>query len=148
MATLLGITTERALSDTNGGRMLHLSSDPGINRGDLVYLNGEAMAITDTTRTPVFGVMRGAAGTACMTHVAGETGYVGNASLFRNTDPSGLPPAQPVSDPWINLRDRRVWIPQGDEVGPGAAARYWQLQVIGPRTSGALGILQRPPTTP
>lgn len=148
MATLGSITLTRALTDTNGGRHLHLLSDPGIRDGDWAYLNGEVMRITDISRSPTFGVARGEAGTACMTHVAGETGYVGNPSLFRNTDPRGLPPAFPVSDPWINVRDNRVWIPQGDEVGPGASARYWQLQVIGPRTSGALGVLQPAPTTP
>ncbi len=131
----LNQTTLTALAGADG-RAPVLASDAGIAVGDLLVIDREALAVVGISP---LRVMRGAAGTAAVSHVAGVAVYSGVPSRFQSVDPSGSPPADVVT-PWINLRTGAVWIAQGSTVGPGVTARTWQLQVI-TRSIGALGVV-------
>lgn len=149
MADLNAITLAEPILSTDG-RLVKLSSITNVRKDDylVVVTNGrlEAMAVLDATSNPV-RVMRGVAGTAPSRYVRGATVYTGAPNLFHSADPHGIPLGAPVSNPYINLRDGRIWVAQGDAVGAGVNGRWWQLQssVYAP---GALGILVAPAVTP
>lgn len=139
-------TTTLAAPITPADRQVRLTSISGVRKDDLLYMGREAMTVLDVTRNPV-RVMRGANGTIPVSHINGETAYSGTPNLFHNIDPSGVPFAFPTANPWINVREGRVWVPQGDVVGAGVSARRWQLQQS-TYAAGALGILTAPTVTP
>lgn len=151
MATHTSVTLARALTNTAAARHVRIGSDAvdapsGVNKGDYLWFDREAMEVLDASVNPV-RVLRGAAGTAVASHVVGTAGYSGPSYLYSTVDPTGIPPVG-APNPWINTREGRVWIAVGDESGPGTLQRFWQLQVIGPRVPGALGIYQPSVTTP
>jgi hypothetical protein len=127
-------------------RRVRLASISGVRKDDLLYIGRELMTVLDASVNPL-SVARGANGTNAVSHVNGQTVYSGTANQFHNYDPSGVPLKVPIADPWINVRDGRVWVAQGDTVGPGAVARRWQLQQS-TYAAGALGILTPPTVTP
>lgn len=145
MADLNAITLAAPIASTTE-RLVRLASIAGVLKDDLLFFDQEAMTVLDASSNPV-RVLRGAAGTVAARHVPGTTGYSGAPSLFHSTDPHGIPQGVPTANPYINVREGRVWVAQGDAVGPGAAARRWQLQSSAYAT-GALGILVPPTVTP
>jgi hypothetical protein len=144
MADLNSTTTTRALSATD--RRVQLASIVNVAKDDLLVIDREAMLVLDATRNPV-RVLRGAAGTAAVAHVNGQTAYSGTPDRFFSRDPVGIPAGFPLANPWINLRDGRIWVAQGDQVGPGAGNRRWQLQTTS-YPIGSLGIPGAPVVTP
>lgn len=146
MATLNSITLARDMTATSVNRHIWIGSvtsaapPTGVSKGDLIWFDREAMMVLDAGQNPVI-VRRGMAGTIAAGHVSGTTGYAGGPEKFSSVDPVGIPPAFPAANPWINTRDGRVWVAQGDERGPGVAARYWQLQTT---TRGAVGAFGTP----
>ena len=149
MPNLASTTLTAQLPSTPGPTMrfstVQLDSITDVHTGDVLVIDREVMRVLDASVNPV-RVMRGSVGVA-VSHTSGATVYIGTPDRFRTMDPVGIPKYSDPN-PWINIRDGRVWFFQGDQVGPNIGARYWQLQVIGPRVPGALGILQPPPTTP
>jgi hypothetical protein len=144
MSDLNSTTLARTLSATD--RRVQLASIANVAKDDLLVIDREAMLVLDVTRNPV-RVLRGAAGTAAVGHATGQTAYSGTPDQFYHRDPVGIPAGFPVADPWINLREGRVWVAQGDEVGPGAAHRRWQLQSTS-YPIGPFGIPGAPVVTP
>lgn len=128
-------STTLSVSLTDAAKAPVLASTTSIAVGDLLVIDREALAVLGLSP---LRVLRGAAGTAAVSHAAGATVYTGAPSRFQSVDPFGIPPPDVVT-PWINLRTGDVWIAQGATVGPGVNARTWQLQVI-TRSIGALGV--------
>lgn len=93
-------------------------------------------------------VKRGAAGTAAARHATNSTVYFGRPDQFYAFDPRGVPPATVEVYPWINLITGTIWVPQGDESGPGNAARIWAAVTITNPATGPLGSRVLTTTTP
>lgn len=141
MAALTLVTGTLAADVPAGAGRLPVSSTAGINVGDRVFVDLELYQVLQVISTTSLRVMSGL-GTLSTAHINGATFWAGNPSVFRSVNPQGIPPAAPMANPWINVATGTVWFALGDESGPGVSARFWQQQVVGPRTAGALGILQ------
>lgn len=100
----------------------------GVTPGVCLYIDRELVTVVDPTLPGgAVRVLRGRDGTAATPHGSGATVTVGRGDQFYQGDPMGLPlPAVPVL-PWINVSNGNIWVPQGDEDGPGINARYWRL---------------------
>ena len=141
---MANLNSTRLAQDTSvKGQQITVASVAGISKGDLVYVDGEAMRVTAAPITPVLKVQRGQYGTAATEHAAGNVLWSGKPTQFHSDDPKGKPLAAPLENPWINMGARRIWFAIGDEVGPGVDGRYWQLQAGGP-VIGALGVRPTP----
>lgn len=140
MASIIPNQTTLLKSMLASDTFVPLSSVANINKGDVVFVDSEAMP-TSSTRPSVTGNVPGVfvvrTGRAA-SHGVGALVYTGPPSAFVTVDPVGVPAAG--SQPWvINILNGRVWVAQGDEAGPGAANRFWQLQTTTPGI-GAFGV--------
>jgi hypothetical protein len=140
MASIIPNSTTLLKSVGPSDTFIPLSSVANINKGDVIYVDSEAMP-TSRTAAPVTGAIPGVfvvrTGRAA-SHGVGATVYTGPPSSFSTVDPVGVPPAG--SQAWvINVITGRIWVAQGDEAGPGSANRFWQLQTLTPGI-GALGV--------
>lgn len=101
-------TTTLTHAVSAGDQQFRLASLASVTPGMLLWLDGEAVAVVIVGLGSVT-VMRGAGGTTGVPHAANVTVYMGAPSQFSNTDPEGAAPDYPIVEPWINLRDGRVW---------------------------------------
>jgi len=138
MASIIPASTTLAKSVGSSDVFIPLSSVSGIAKGSVIYVDLEAMPVAQVVTTGALpGVVVTRTGRAA-SHGIGATVYYGAPSAFATVDPVGVPPAGSVA--WvINTITGRIWVAQGDEAGPGAANRYWQLQTVTPGV-GALGV--------
>jgi hypothetical protein len=124
-----------------------LSTTANATKGALIVIDAEALEVLGIpVANAAVRVRRGVAGTNAHRHVNGTTVYLGSPDQFRSVDPLGIPSAFGDPNPWINLRTGQYWLAQGDTVGAGITARYWQ-KVDSVRTIGALGVRTPPVLT-
>jgi hypothetical protein len=141
MASIIPNQTALAKSIVSADTIIPLVSMANINKGDVLYMDMEAMPTSKTlspnfTSTPPTVVV--ARSGRASSHAAGVTVYTGPPSAFVVVDPTGVP--APGSQPWqINTLNGRIWVAQGDEGGPGVGNRFWLLQSTIPGI-GALGV--------
>ena len=139
-ATVTLSTTTLSRSVSVDDRDILLASLSGILPGMRLWVDRELMAVVDTTLPGGWSrVRRGVDGTASQAHSSSATVYIGRADQFYQDDPVGTPPAEVPVSPRINVITGDHWLAQGDEVGPGRDARYWQ-KVETTRSIGALGV--------
>lgn len=138
MASIVPNTTTLLRSVGSSDTFIPLSSLTNINKGDVIFMDLEAMPVARLVPGAALpGVIVTRTGRAA-SHGIGATVYTGNPAVFATNDPVGVP--GPGSQPyWINTLTGRVWVAQGDEGGPGAANRFWQLQTSTPGI-GPLGV--------
>ncbi len=140
MPSIVPNTTTLLKSVLSSDTFIPLSSISGINPGDVVFIDQEAMAsnrLNNLVTGNIPGVKVVRTGRAA-SHGIGATVYTGPPSAFSTVNPTGVPPVG--GQPWvINTTTGVIWVAQGDEAGPGAANRYWQAQTSLP-TIGALGV--------
>lgn len=138
MASIIPSFTTLLKSIGSGDTFVPLTSVAGIVKGYVLYVDSEAMPVgVVVSNSAIPGVNVARTGRAA-SHGIGATVYYGPPSSFATTNPVGVPPAGSVA--WvINTITGQIWVAQGDEAGPGAANRYWQLQVSTPGI-GALGV--------
>jgi hypothetical protein len=143
MPDLTQTTLVNALSATD--RLVRVGSLTGLTKGNLLVIEREAMTLLDVTSNPV-RVLRGV-GTVAAAHAPAAVVYTASPDQVYNVDPVGVAPLFPIANPWINLRDGRVWVAQGDQIGSGAQTRFWTLQTL-THPVNALGIFGPVVTTP
>lgn len=119
------------------GLLLALTNVATVAKGDVLYLDREAVTVTAAPVAFMVRVSRGALGTVASPHGAGAVVYTGPATKFKTTDPVA-PPIAFEDSPWINVANGNIWSANGDDVGPGVRAKYWALSVA-THTIGALG---------
>lgn len=137
--------TQLVANLTETDRQIALPSTvTGIAKGDVLYFDGEAVRAVTAPVLGIVPVTRGVYGTVARPHAAGVLVFAGSPTQFYSDDPKGAPLAFPPANPYINMPSGRVWFAVGDQVGPGALARVWQLQVSAPSV-GALGVRSTPP---
>lgn len=79
--------------------------------------SGEAATVRSINGT-VLTVTRGVNGTIPAAHISGEAVYYGAPSLFYSTDPAGgCSISSTHVDPWINVKDNRMWTCYGGTAG-------------------------------
>lgn len=140
--------TTLAAPVTSSATLVPLTSATGINVGDVMFFDGEAVSVGGFTPTNSHAIVtRGYGGTTAQTHPSGAIVFAGKGHHFKTHDPRGVPLDFPYSNPWVNIRDNRVWRAQGDQVGPGVAGRYWQLVTL-TRSIGDLGVQLLPVSAP
>lgn len=140
-ATVTLATTTLAAPCMAGDKELLLTSLAGVTPGVCLYIDRELIRVIDTSSLPVNWVIarRGIDGTAVTAHGGLAVVTIGNSDQFYDRDPSGAPSVAVPVQPWINVRNGSVWVPQGDEEGPDAAARYWRA-ITTTYAIGALGV--------
>lgn len=140
--------TTLAASVTSAQTQIPLASVSGINVGDVLFFDGEAVCIQSfvAAGNPAI-VTRGYGGTTASSHLAGSLVIAGRPHHFKTHDPKGIPLDFPYTNPWVNIRDNRVWRAQGDQVGPGVLMRYWTPITL-TQAIGALGVRVPPVSTP
>ena len=145
-ATLASTTflTKVGLDDT----VVYPVSLSGITPGICLYVDLELMVVERLTGI-ASGVLvrRGIEGTQTRRHAINVAVYIGRGDQFYVTDPSGVPSAESVVSPHINILTGAVWVMTGDDVGPGRDARIWQRVTTAP-VAGALGVRNIVTTTP
>lgn len=120
--------------------VVYLGSLTGITPGMRLFANAEMMTVDRLTGiTTGVVVRRGTDGTVSKSHSTQEVVFVGRGDQFYDRDPAGVPPMVVPVLPWINIERRVIWTIQGDDDGPGVAARTWQL-VLPYQERGALGV--------
>jgi hypothetical protein len=143
MADLVETTLSQTLVD-GAQQFVYLPIGTTVNKDDIIYaIDGEGMRAQQAINSlGIVYVTRGISGQATA-HGAGTPVLIGSANRFYGVDPYGLPAGVPINNPWVNLKDRRVWRAQGDQAGPGslAVAHTWQLQVV-TTLVGSLGVRQ------
>lgn len=132
MANIIPNQTPLAKSIGVSDTLIPLTSVANINANDMAWIDRELIqidAITNNSTPPQIRVRRGIGGTGAVAHGLGATVTTGAPTLFYGSDPIGVP--APGSQPyWINVKTGVIWVPQGDEAGPGTANRYWAPQVV------------------
>lgn len=138
MASIIPNATTLLRSIGAADTFVPLTSLTNVLAGYVLYVDAEAMPIGRLVTTGALpGVTVVRSGRAA-SHGIGATVYTGPPAAFATGDPVGVPAAG--SQPWvINVLTGRIWVAQGDEAGPGAANRFWQLQTVTPGT-GAFGV--------
>ena len=128
--------------------LITVASTSGILPGMFLFANREAMRVQYLTGIGnQVVVLRGRDGTETRAHGTGETVYIAQGYQLFDSDPQGLPPANTLVNPHINIRTGVIWVVQGDDVGPGTQARSWQ-PVTTTQSAGALGVRVNTVTTP
>lgn len=141
-------TTTFAAPVSAGDTQVTLTSTSGIIPGVLLFANRELMKVQFLTGIGNYAVvLRGREGTETRAHGTGETVYLAQGYQLFSSDPQGLPPANTLVNPHINVLNGIVWVVQGDDEGPGTQARSWQ-PVTSTQTPGALGVRVTTTTTP
>lgn len=142
MANLNSTTLAKSIGTQD--TLIPLTSVANITRGDVLFVDQEAMPIKSliTTTSPPQAVVSRTGRSAL--HGIGATVYTGSPALFYTSDPVGAAPAGQQYY-WINTKTGVIWVAQGDEVGPGSATRYWVQQVNVP-SIGAFGVRVFTPT--
>ena len=134
-ATVTLATTSLALPLGEKDTLVHLVSGSGVVPGIRLYLDRELLTVVgpapaNASGAVSFVVLRGREGTQSKMHDSSTLVYIGRGDQFYEQDPEGSPlEAIPVS-PWINVRNGRVWLAQGDDAPPGACYRWWQVQTV------------------
>lgn len=131
-------STQLATSVGPSDTIIPLLSLSGISRGDVLFVDKEAMPISALLSTSNPVAVRVARTGVAAAHGPGALVYTGPPSAFAPVDPVGIPPIG-VQPYWVNTRTGAIWVAQGDETGPGALNRFWQLQTSTPG-KGALGV--------
>lgn len=106
-------TTTLAAAVAASASQIALASTSAVSVGDLLFVDGEAMAVVGLISPANVTVMRGAAGTKGLDHATSLTVYVGKPHQFYSQDPVGKPPLNPQNTPWINLRTGAIWTVSG-----------------------------------
>lgn len=106
MAALSSTTLAAAVDATS--ERIKLTSATGVSAGTYLFTDGELLVVV--AMNGVFAdVRRGQGGTAGTPHASGVTVYLGTANQFYNVDPAGDPPNPPLTTPWINVVENRMW---------------------------------------
>ena len=141
MASIIPNQTALAKAIVASDTIIPLVSMANVNKGDVLFVDSEAMPTSKTvapnlvSTPPAVLVARSGRAVA---HGAGALVYTGPPAAFVTVNPSGVPAAGSVA--WqINTLTGQIWVAQGDEAGPGAQNRFWQLQSTIPGI-GALGV--------
>ena len=109
-----------------GDTALLPASLSGLLPGIQLYIDAELLHIVDPTLPGGWvKVLRGRAGTATTAHASSALITIGRADQFYDRNPVGSPQAAEPVQPWINVVNGTIWVPQGDETGPNQA-RYWR----------------------
>jgi hypothetical protein len=127
---------------------VNLTSTSGIAPGVFLYATREAMLVVALTGIGNMAtVLRGREGTETRAHSTTETVYLAQGYQLFDQDPQGVPAAATFANPHINVRTGTLWVVQGDDVGPGTAARTW-APITSTQTIGALGVRVTTTTVP
>lgn len=139
-ATATLATTTLVFAVDAGARHWQLASTTGIVQGTRLWLDRELAAVEQLTGiNNIVLVRRGVDQTIATPHQSSATVTLGRADQFYSTDPVGLPPIPILVYPYINVTTGVSWVAQGDETGPGAAARIW-APITSTETQGAMGV--------
>lgn len=131
-----------------GDSKVIFASTSGLSPGVCVFADRELMRIERLTGLGNEAVVRrGIDGTVSSRHATNATVYIGRGDQFYHQDPMGLPPIVMLVYPYINVRTGVLWVAQGDEDGPGNAARIWAPVTVA-MAAGALGVSTVTVTTP
>lgn len=128
--------------------VVQVASTAGIAKGLRLFAITECMQVVALTGIGNgVKVLRGCDGTSSQRHATNETVYIARGDQLYANDPMGVPPDNPLVSPRINVISGNIWVTQGDDVGPGRAARTWQKQTT-TQAPGDLGIRVTTTTTP
>lgn len=112
----------------------------GLATGVFLWVDQELLKVIAVQQNGVVHVQRGQAGTSASAHASGAiTWLVPTGDMVYDQDPKGPPPLEPYVVPYINAQLGRMFWPVGDETGPGAGNRTWQIVTATPGF-GSLGI--------
>lgn len=133
------LKTNCAASDT----AVQLTSTTGVTVNNLTtlrfWVDRELMTVVSLGLGTWVNVLRGSDGSIASAHGSSATVYIGRADQFQSSDPVGTPPSPVLVSPWINVLTGTIWLAEGDESGPSAGARFWQIVTNVPGT-GSLGV--------
>lgn len=135
LATLSTTTLGAAASATD--LAIRLVSTTDVAAGTRLWIDRELLAAVRVGVDGWVDVRRGVDGTAASLHAPNATVTIGRADQFFDHDPVGVPPAEVLVDPWINVITGDTWKAEGDSLGD--SARYWTKRVT-TRSTGALGV--------
>lgn len=139
-ATATLATTTLIVQVGPGERHWQLASTAGITQGTRLWIDRELAAVEQLTGiNNIVVVRRGVDQTIATPHQSSAAVTLGRGDQFYSTDPVGLPPIPVLVYPWINVLTGVSWVAQGDETGPGAAARIWAPITVA-ETQGPLGV--------
>lgn len=140
MAATTTLSTVTLLANISASdNQISVSSTSGLVPGVRFFIDGELLGYLSLGPSTLVNVKRGLDGTQTQPHGSNATVYIGRADQFFQSDPHGVPPNPEPVTPYINATGNRLWVAQGDEVGSGAGARWWQ-QVTTTYGAGALGV--------
>ena len=119
---------------SRGDTEVLVDSISGLRPGSCVYFDGELMQITGFGVSTAIGnalkVRRGVEGTATHDHAAATPGAYGRGDQFHDRNPPAMTaPDEPRVNPWINVKDGRVFVLDGNALGNGRhfwKEVYWQ----------------------
>lgn len=144
-ATVTLSTTSLAAPCAVNDTQILPASLTGVVPGVCLYVDRELLQVVDPALPGGWvKVLRGRFGTATSPHGTNSVVTIARPDQFYDLDPVGAPPVAVPVQPWINLRNGNIWVPQGDEEGPGINARYWRLITT---TYAILGLGYRSNTT-
>jgi hypothetical protein len=136
-ATVTLATTTLAASLGTSDRRVKLASTSGVIPGSRLFVDGELMAVVSLDVDPWVNVRRGVDGSRAHVHQSALTVYIGRPDQFYDTDPMGMPRAEILVSPHINVVNGNVWFAQGGAL-PNQD-RYWAKQTL-TYQDGAFGI--------
>ena len=112
-ASLTRTTLAAAISAGSDTQILLLSGT-GVAVGYGLFVDREFMVVTDISRTPFIGVMRGQSGTHATPHVKGASCFIAPKHYFTTYDRFGAGTyANENAQPYINIRNGKVWMVVG-----------------------------------